>query len=361
MDMIPVTILTGFLGSGKTSLLARLLKEPGLRDTAVIVNEFGEVGLDHQLVEGVEEQTVLLGAGCLCCTVRSDLTDTLNRLFLDRVRGTIPEFERVIIETTGLADPAPIIHTMMSHPTVEARYRLAGIVACVDAVHAMDELDRHPEAVKQAAVADRLVLTKTDVADPAAVEAVSRRLRSINAAAPILRAAEGEARAARLLDTSLYDPATKTADVAGWLRAEAYEAEHDHQGHGHRDRDGDGDGDGHGHGGHNPNRHDDRIASFALSFDRPVDWNRASAAFDTLAEQFGEHLLRVKGILNIEGSDGPVAVHGVQHLFHPPARLPAWPNADRSSRVVFITHDIAPEAVARLFENLIGVKARESA
>ncbi len=338
---IPVSVLTGFLGSGKTTLLSRLLRHPGMADTAVIINEFGEIGLDHHLVEAAEGEPVVMSSGCLCCTVRNDLVDTLRGLYLRRVRGVVPEFKRVVIETTGLADPAPILHTLMEDPVVETYYALDSVVTTVDAVHGASQLDAQPESVKQAAVADRLVLTKGDLADAAVLAQLQQRLRRLNPGAPLLTAIQGEIDPAGLFNAGLYNPATKSVDVQGWLRAEAIAAAsepHEH-GHGHEhahDHE-------HRHDHAAPldvNRHDARIRAQCLILDEPLDWEPFSLWLGSLASGYGDRLLRVKAILNIRGEPGPVAVHGVQHMFHPPARLPAWPDADRRSKLVFITRDI---------------------
>ena len=337
---IPVSVLTGFLGSGKTTLLSRLLRHPGMGETAVIINEFGEIGLDHHLVEAADGEPVVMSSGCLCCTVRNDLVDTLRGLYLKRVRGVVPEFKRVVIETTGLADPAPILHTLMEDPVVETYYSLDSVVTTVDAVHGESQLDAQPESVKQAAVADRLILTKTDLAPSATVTQLQDRLHRLNPGAPLLTAVQGAIDPAQLFNAGLYNPATKSIDVQGWLRAEAIAAAsepHDHEhGHGHA----------HGHKGdheHAPldvNRHDARIRAHCLVLDEPLDWESFSLWLGSLASGYGDKLLRVKAILNIRGEPGPVAVHGVQHMFHPPARLPAWPDADHRSKLVFITRDI---------------------
>jgi G3E family GTPase len=343
-ERLPVSVLTGFLGSGKTTLLKHLLTQPGLDKVAVIVNEFGEIGLDHTLIESSSEGVVLLNSGCLCCTVRGDLIDTMRNLFLKRVRGEVPEFDRVVIETTGLADPAPILHTLMTDPLVAARFRLDGVVTTVDAVHGASQLDAQPEPVKQAAVADRIVLTKTDIAEPASVAALEERLRRLNPAAPIERATLGIIDPRKLMDCGLYDPRTKTADVTRWLNEEAYAAghghdhhhdhDHDHHDHGHDDH-------GHDHAKLDVNRHDDRIRAFCLSFEKPFAWAEIAEALDLFAQTHGPNLLRVKGILNVVESEKPVVVHGVQHLFHPPATLQSWPDGDdRRSRLVFITRDL---------------------
>ncbi|MBI3453050.1 MAG: GTP-binding protein [Rhodospirillales bacterium] len=335
---IAVSAITGFLGSGKTTLLGRLLRHPAMAQTAVIINELGEIPLDHHLVRAIEGETVVMDSGCICCTVRGELVHTLRDLHLRRVRGDVPDFRRVVIETTGLADPAPILHTLIADPVLQAYYRLDGVIATVDAVHGDRQLDTHAESVKQAAVADRLVLTKTDLADTATVAALSRRLARLNPGALLIAAVQGAADPARLFDAGLYDPATKTADVRNWLRAEAYAAQnqadschdydHDHTHHGHT------------HHGGDSRRHDDRIRAHCLTLDEPVEWDRFALWLGAIAREHGDNLLRVKGILNVAGEEQPVAVHGVQHLFHPPARLPAWPDSDRRSRLVVIARDI---------------------
>lgn len=340
-ERIPVSVITGFLGSGKSTLLNRLLRHPGMAETAVIVNEFGDVGIDHALVATGDESTVLLNSGCICCTVRGDLVETLRDLFLKRVRGEVPEFRRAVIETTGLADPAPILHTLMTDALVAARYRLDGVVATVDAVNGWGTLDRQAESVKQAAVADRIVLTKTDLADRPAAARLSQRLRQLNPAAPIIPVIDGATEPEALFGAGLYDPATKTAEVQRWLQAEAYTHDHAHE-HGHDNDHCDHD---HGECAHDASRHDAKIASFCLTFDEPFDWDQLATWLDLLAAYRGEHLLRVKGLVNVQGVETPVVLHGVQHVFHPPATIPAWPDDDRRSRIVFITRDLPRELI----------------
>jgi G3E family GTPase len=350
-ERLPASLLTGFLGSGKTTLLSKLLRQPALAETAVVINEFGEVGLDHHLVENAPEQTVLLDSGCLCCSIRGDLIDTLRSLFRRRVKGEVPPFKRVVIESTGLADPAPILQTLMSDPLLADRFRLDGVITTVDAVNGMNQLDRQFESVKQAAVADRLVLTKIDLVEPARLDALRARLRQLNPAAPQILARQGEVDGARLFDAGLFNPALKTPDVQGWLRAEAYGAREAHHGHAH-DHDHAHD---HGHDHHHeeaaldPNRHDAHIRAFCMTADPPLDWDRFTRFIETLIARDGDRLLRIKGILNVAGFDAPVAVHGVQHLFHPPALLPAWPDQDRRSRLVFIVKDLAEEEIRQEF------------
>ncbi|MGH6937725.1 CobW family GTP-binding protein [Hypericibacter sp.] len=349
-ERLPASLLTGFLGSGKTTLLSKLLRQPALAETAVVINEFGEIGLDHLLVENAPEQTVLLDSGCLCCSIRGDLIDTLRSLFRRRVKGEVPPFKRVVIESTGLADPAPILQTLMSDPLLADRFRLDGVITTIDAVNGMDQLDRHFESVKQAAVADRLVLTKTDLATPAQLAVLQARLRQLNPAAPQILARQGEVDGGALFDAGLFNPALKTPDVQGWLRAEAYdprEADEDH-GHAHHH--------GHGHAHEqsalDPNRHDAHIRAFCITAERPLDWQRFTRFIETLIARDGDRLLRIKGILNVDGFDTPVAVHGVQHLFHPPALLPAWPDADRRSRLVLIVKDLAEPRIRQEFSSV---------
>jgi G3E family GTPase len=328
-SLIPVTLLTGFLGSGKTTVLNHVLKQPDMAATAVIVNEFGEIGLDHLLVERSSEDVVLLNSGCLCCTVRGDIVDTLTNLFVDRVKGKVPYYTRVAIETTGLADPAPILHTLMTDPIVAARYMLDGVVTTVDAVNGAGTLDHHPEAVKQAAVADRLLLTKTDLAGSVARQEIEARLRTLNPSATIMPVAQGAVDPAHLFNIGFYDPATKSVDVRRWLRDEAFESGHAHD-HQHPD----------------VNRHDDRIRAFCIIRDRPISWAALSAWLDGLATTRGDDLLRLKAIVALsDRPDQPVVLHGVQHLFHPPVLLPEWPSEDHRTRMVFITRDLPREAI----------------
>jgi G3E family GTPase len=342
-EALAVSVLTGFLGSGKTTLLRHLLNHPAMEETAVIVNEFGEIGLDHLLVEQASEDTVLLNSGCLCCTVRGDLVNGMRDLYKRRVKGEVPAFQRLVIETTGLADPAPILQTIMTDPLLSERFRLDGVITTVDAANGAATLDRHVESVKQAAVADRLLLTKSDLADAAARTDLEARLRRLNPAAPIHAVTQGEIDPALLFNAGLYDPTTKTSDVQAWLKAEAYEA----HGHGHD----------HGHHHHDVNRHDASIRAFCVTYDKPLDWDRFNSWVEMLITLYGADILRIKGILNVDGVDDPIVIHGVQHVFHPPARLEAWPDASRQSRLVFIVRDLKPE----MFEHTLKAFNEDSA
>jgi G3E family GTPase len=260
--------------------------------------------------------------------VRGDLIASMRDLFKQRVKREVPPFRRLVIETTGLADPAPILQTIMSDPLLSERFRLDGVITTVDAASGGATLDRHIESVKQAAVADRLLLTKTDLIEAPALEELERRLRRLNPAAPIHPVVQGEIEPALLFNAGLYDPSTKTTDVQRWLKAEAFDG-----GHGHE----------HDHHHHDVNRHDAAIRAFCVTYDRPLDWDRFNSWVEMLITLYGADILRIKGILNVSGAEEPIVIHGVQHVFHPPVRLEAWPDADRRSRLVFIVRDLKPE------------------
>jgi G3E family GTPase len=347
---IPLTIITGFLGAGKTTLLNRLLGDPALADTVVIINEFGEIGLDHLFIEARTDgasNTVLMSSGCLCCTVRGELVSTLEDLLRDRDNHRIPPFRRAVIETTGLADPAPVLQSVLSHPYLVQRYAIDGVVTLIDAVNGEATLDTHIEAVKQAAVADRLVLTKTDlVPDNDTLPALVRRLRALNPTALLLDAARGEASPAALLDAGPFRPERKIGDVQTWLEAAM---DDDHSAHDHPVA-------GAGQDVADPNRHDSHIRAFTLATDRAVRTGALDMFIDLLRSAHGPNLLRVKGLVKIaEDQDRPVVLHGVQHVFHPPVLLPAWPDQDRRTRLVFITRDLPESFVRGLWDALLGI------
>ncbi|CAN7681640.1 CobW family GTP-binding protein [Aminobacter sp. LjRoot7] len=355
---IPVSVLTGFLGAGKTTLLNRLLKDPELTDTAVIINEFGDVAIDHLLVEKASDGVIELSDGCLCCTVRGELVDTLADL-VDRLQtGRIERLARVVIETTGLADPVPVLQSIMGHPALIHAFRLDGVITVVDAVNGSATLDAHVEAVKQVAVADRIVLTKADLVDDAEwLDALKARLARINPGAET-REVEGAA-VAKLLQCGLYDPATKTADVRRWL---GETTEHDHH-HGHHDHGDDHDHHHHGdgyehHGHHDHHHHDSRVGTFSLTHAGALPFSTVEMFLDLLLSTQGDKLLRIKGIVELaEDRDRPLVIHGVQKLLHPPARLPSWPDAVRGTRLVLIGIDLPRDYVERLFSAFVNKPA----
>ena len=336
---VPVSIITGFLGSGKTTLLNHLLQDPALSDAVVIINEFGEVGIDHLLVATPSENMVLLKSGCLCCTVRGDLVETLADLRNKRRDGAIPAFSKAIVETTGLADPVPIIQTIATDDDLSQVYRLENVVTLVDAVHGMNLLGSHFEAVKQAAVSDVLLITKTDLADPGQLAILRDRLIRINPGAEICEVVRGVIASDQVFRGGIYDPATKGSEVERWLREEGFQRSAMAVDAGHH---------GHGHHGHDVNRHDDHVRSFSFYYDQPILRAGLVVWLNMLADLRGADLLRVKGILNVEGE--PVVVHAVQTIIHEPVVLSHWPSEERRSRIVMIVRDISRQELERTFE-----------
>jgi G3E family GTPase len=319
MATTPVSVVTGFLGSGKTTLLARLLRDSRLQNTAVIVNEFGEVGLDHALVEPISGEVVLLPQGCLCCSLNGDLSSTLERLDAQRDQGVVPAFDRVIVETTGLADPAPVLQTIIDRPLLLRGYRLGRVVTTVDGVNGGPTLDRHAEAARQVAVAERLLLTKTDLTRAEPLYALRQRLRELNPTAPIALAIQGEV-----------DPEWATGvddERAGMPTLHVLpnrSGPHAHVGHSHR------------------------IKTLALRFAEPLPYAPLLDLLHRLVSAHGEALLRVKGIVAIAGHRRPIVIDGVQHLFHPPRQLAAWPRDVAQSTIVFILDGLDPSVVPAL-------------
>jgi G3E family GTPase len=342
----PVTVLTGFLGSGKTTVLNGLVRNEALRRTAVIINEFGEIGLDHELVQKSDENFMLVRNGCVCCTVRGDLISTLQDLAARQQRGDIERLERVVIETTGLADPAPILHTLMNDQSLlEQGYGLGAVVTTIDAINGLDTLDNHPEAVKQLGVADLLLLTKSDLASSEGVSGLRERIGAINPGARVVLTINGKIRPEEFFSTGLYRLQGKTTQVHQWLNAEAYSGFDGHE-HTHRHD--------HASAEHDPNRHGERIKAFCVTREQPISWAGFSAWLDLVSGMRGNDLLRVKGIINVaEHPTRPIVIHGVQHIFHPPIQLQEWPSEDHRTRIVFITRDIEQDTIEqtlRVFE-----------
>ena len=322
---IPVTVVTGFLGSGKTTLIRELLATPEGANTALVINEYGEVGIDHALLRASSDATVLLGNGCVCCAVRTDLQESLRTLFADRSRGAVPSFQRVVIETSGLADPDPVLQTFASDRALGDVFHLQSLVTVVDAPGGVGNLAGMPEARHQVALADRIVLTKTDRAGPVAIAALTARIRELTAA-PLATAVHGVLDPAFLLDEGL--------DLAVRPAPHIHDHAHDHS-----------------HG----------IDSFALFFESPLPWPVFEQAMAVLTALRGPDLLRVKGLVGVEGLRGPVVVHAVQHIAHRPVELEDWPDADRRSRLVFITRNLGRAEVEGLFAAVAAVGTAEPA
>jgi G3E family GTPase len=314
---LPVVAVTGFLGSGKTTLIKKLLDQPEGAGTAIVVNEFGEVGIDDALLRSSSDATVLLGNGCLCCNMRSDLQETLRSLFADRARGVVPSFERVVIETSGLADPGPVLQTFASDRGLGREFHLQALICVIDAVTGPGNLERMPEAKKQLALADRIIISKSDLADGATTGRLTARIGALNPA-PIGIARNGEIAPSFLLDEPLW--ARQSFDLGS--------AEHTHG-----------------------------LNSFSIFFDQPLGWLGFEQAMAALTAMRGPDLLRVKGIVAIRECRGPVVVHFVQHVAHPPVELEDWPDEDRRSRLVFVTRGIRRKAAAQLFASVAALAA----
>jgi G3E family GTPase len=332
--LTPVNVLTGFLGSGKTTLLQRLLRSPGMARTAVLINELGEIGLDHLLVQPMEEPVVLLESGCICCTIRGDLSDALRGLLSRRDRAQIPAFDRVVVETTGLADPGPILYTLLSEPVIQHHFALGNVITTVDALNAELHLESNPEGIKQVAAADRLLITKTDLAQAAQVAAVRDVLSRVNPSAEVWDALHEPLDVDRLLEMTpgarerAFAPAGTQQSVSGSYPTGL-------------------------------RRHSEQISSFSLILDQPLDWTAFGIWLSMLLNRHGNDVLRVKGILQVQGSEAPVLVNAVQHIVHPPQHLERWPGADQRSRIVFITRGMDHARVRRSLEAFCGSRVAE--
>lgn len=331
IDFTPINLITGFLGAGKTTLLRRLLADPSLADTAVLINEFGEIGLDHHLLERIDETMVLLPSGCVCCSIRGELSAAIKALLSRRDRNEIPAFRRLLVESTGLADPFPILSTVQNDPVLKHHFRPGNVVTVIDAVNAADQLSRHSESVKQVVVADRLVLTKTDMVDIEAVELLLRDLRRLNPTAPLWRAAEEPLDAAVLLSHDLFALAGKSDRALQWFADEVAAG---------RSR--------------IPDRHGERIRALAIDLEGEIDWTMFGIWLTMLLNRHGASVLRAKAILNVADSETPVAIHAVQHLVHPPVHMAAWPDEDRRSRMIFIVDGLDAGLIRRSLMAFLG-------
>jgi G3E family GTPase len=342
----PVNLLTGFLGSGKTTLLRRLLQDPALADTAVLINEFGEVGLDHHLLDRIDENMVLLQSGCLCCTVRGELSQAIRDLHSKRERGLVPAFDRIVIESTGLADPFPVLSTLKADPVLRHHFRPGNVVTTVDAVNGLGQIEAHEESVRQATAADHLVVTKTDLSDEARTGRLLSRLKRLNPSA-VLHDAAADLGADTLFGRDLADTGRSAPSARAWF-ADTFRAETadpaapvgDH---------------GHPHGPIDRNSHLGRIRSFSVVVDEPIDWTAFGIWLAMLLNRHGDKVLRVKGILAIAGEERPVAIHGVQHLVHTPVHMSDWPSGDRRSRIVFIVDGLDPDLIRRSLDAYVSL------
>lgn len=326
-DFIPVTVLTGFLGSGKTTVLNHLLRQPNMEGVAVIINEFGEVGIDHLLTETSQERFALLENGCVCCSVRDDLVQILIELKHQVQTAQIPPIGRILIETTGLADPIPILHTLMVAPDLAGTFSIDGVVTTVDAVNIASSLDRFPEAARQIAVADRILITKSDLIDQATYDVMKRRVAQINPTVSIVKVLEGHIEPELVFQAGMFEPDHRSEDVAAWFIAAAQPSYHRH-------------------GSISRHKHDAGFSSFSLIVREPIRWEAFLRWYNYVVALKGEELLRFKAFLNIaDRPEGPVIIHAVQHVLHPPVKMASWPSEDKSSRLVFIVRDISSEAV----------------
>ena len=330
---IPITVITGFLGSGKTTLISQLVRHPDMRRVALVINEVGEIGIDHDLVTMSSENISLLANGCICCSVRTDMQETLRDLFAKRRVGEIFDFDRVIIETTGLADPAPVLQTLVSDSLLEAQFRLDGVATLVDAVNAYQLLKEIPEAVKQVAIADQLFLTKTDLATPEMIHQITTELQALNPQAPIEQVLNGNLEPQKLMNIGLGSSKVNSSSQSFLSGLDTFN---------------EGEADKHQEKYLGEFRRHSGINTLSLRFDEPFTWKAFSSALELLTGLRGNDLLRVKGIVNVEGD--PVVIQGVQHIFHPQVKLDRWPSQDHTSRIVFITRNMSKEMIMNLFK-----------
>ena len=325
---IPVTVITGFLGSGKTTLISQLVRHPEMNRVAVVINEVGEIGIDHDLVASSTENITLLSNGCICCSVRTDMQETLRDLFARRSVGEVFDFDRVIIETTGLADPAPVLQTLVSDTLLEAQFRFDGLVTLADAVNLKDQAKQQSEIVKQLAIADKIILTKSDLVNQDQLQEVKELIHSMNQQAPIIEVLHGQLQPSELMNIGLSSSKSKEK-ILNFLGEDDGQEKYL---------------------GNFIQAHSNQIKTLSLRFEKPFTWNAFSSALDLLSNLRGPDLLRMKGIVNVENK--PVVVQWVQHIFHPPVHLSEWPNADHSSRLVFITRNIEASMIKNLFDTV---------
>ena len=336
INQIPVTVITGFLGSGKTTLLSSILKKKEMQKTAVIINEFGEIGLDHALIEHTDENIVELQSGCICCTIQGDLNKTLIDLFDKMMNGKVSSFNRILIETTGLANPVPIIHTLMSSIELIRIYSLDGVITVVDSINGEKTLDLHEESLKQLALAEKIILSKTDIVDKDEINSLIYRIKEINPVSQIVFSKFGNIPLEEIFGLGAYDPYKKSEDVKKWLAAEKYKDKKHHQ-------------------HHDVNRHNENIRAFSMMSEKPANMIAFSFFRDMITAALGANLLRMKGIINIAGEERPAVIHGVQHIFHPVQWLETWPDNDRRTKLVFITQNIKKEQIEDFFRPLMGL------
>lgn len=335
---ISITVLTGFLGSGKTTILTSLVKQKQMANAAIIINEFGEVGLDHDLIETTDENVIELQNGCICCTIQDDLKKTLLNLLKKMEKGDISPFNHVIIETTGLADPVPIIHTLMTSLDLQRIYSIDGVITVVDSINGESTYNAHEESIKQTAFADKIILSKTDIADKGTVNSLTKRIKGINPKVTIIKSDKNSLPVSKLLGLNDYNPQNKDWNVKEWLEIEKNKSSnnlHNHHDHHHE---------------HNVNRHGDEIETFAMVTSQPTSMTSVNFFLELLMSQMGENILRIKGVLNIKGEYRPAVIHGVQHIFHPLEWLEKWPGNDKKSRLVFITKNINKNTIDDFFK-----------